>query len=387
MKIGYFVTNFPYPNKQKNYSYGGSSLAAYYLAKEMVKKGHEIHIFTTSVDKKDYIEYYDNLVIHRFGTNIKFLTSNISIGMFYKPLKIDLDIVHTHFDIIPGPFACLTYIKDKKVPLVITYHGDWNSDFGSIFRKLIVSLNNIIFVNKLLSCSNVIISPSKTYIQKSPYLKKYLNKISVIPNGVNGNDYNIKDSINECRLKIGLPINKKIILFLGSLSVYKGPEVLLNSMPQVIKNNINVKLVFAGDGAERTNLIELCEHLNIQNSVQFVGYVDDVLKPLYYKASDVFVLPSTMSTECFPLAILEAMATGKPIVASDIGGIPDALEDGYNGILVHPKNIEQLSSSILNILNNDQLRDDMGKNGLNLSKKYDWKIIADETEKIYNNLL
>ena len=104
-KIGYFITKFPYNQQIENYAYGGSSLAAYYLAIEMAKRGHEINIFTTSADSKDSIEKYENLIINRYGTIFRVLTSNISCGMLTKPEKHALDIVHEHFDIPHGPFA------------------------------------------------------------------------------------------------------------------------------------------------------------------------------------------------------------------------------------------------------------------------------------------
>lgn len=387
MKIGYFITKFPYSQSYENYAYGGASIAAYHLAIEMAKLGHEIIIFTTSLNSKESIEECKNLKIYRYGTNFKMLTSNISLGLFRKPLRYNVDIIHTHFDIPPGPFAGLTYAKKKDTPFAITYHGDWVDTYGGLSRRIGVTIHNKFFVHNLLSSANVIISPSKYYINNSPYLKRFKDKISVIPNGINLSDFSIPYSSRDCREKLGLPLDKKIILFLGYLAPYKGPDMLIKAMPQIIKRIPNVELIFAGKGVMRENLESLTENLNINKNVKFKGFISDDTKILYYKAADIFCLPSTMSTECYPLTILEAMACGTPIIASNIGGISDAINEGENGLLVEPRNPESLAEAIINLLENEDIRRKMRKNGQKKIKDNSWDCIAKETEKIYNKII
>ncbi|GAI37436.1 unnamed protein product, partial [marine sediment metagenome] len=111
MRIGYFITHFPYKDHVntnedfKQYHCGGAEIAAYCLAIEMKKRGHEIDVFTTSANSKYSIEKHENITIYRYGTDFRILTSNISFGMFRKPVKHDVDITHVHFDIAPGPLA------------------------------------------------------------------------------------------------------------------------------------------------------------------------------------------------------------------------------------------------------------------------------------------
>ena len=383
MKIGYFTTKFPYSQSFKDYPYGGASLAAYYLAIEMVKRDHEINISTTSVYSKDSIEKHENMTIYRYGTNFRVLTSNISFGMFRKPLKHDVDIAHTHFDIPPGPLAGLRYAKKKNVPLVVTYHGDWVGSYGRLIRRIGMAFHNKYLVDKLLSYANVIISPSECYINGSRFLKKYRDKIVVIPNGVNLGEFDIGYSKEECRKRLGLPLDKKILLFFGYLAPYKGPDVLVKAMTKIIKHVPDVELVFAGKGVMREELEMLSKDLGIEKNVRFAGFVDDDFKGLYYKAADIFCLASMMSTECYPLTILEAMACGVPIVASKIGGIPDAVEDGENGLLVQPRDSELLADAIIYLLKNEDVRDKMGKKGRKKVEDCSWENIAKETEKVY----
>jgi len=383
MRISYFVTKFPYNQQFENYAYGGSSLAAYFLTIEMKKRGHEIHIFTTSADSRDSIEKDGDMTIYRYGTNFRILTSNISFGIFRKPVKHRVDIIHTHFDIPPGPMAGLRYAKKKKVPLIVTYHGDWEASYGGLIRRIGVAFHNKYLVDKLLSYTDVIISPSKCYIDRSRFLGRYKDKIVVIPNGINLSDFDIPYSKEECRDKLGLPLDEKVVLFLGNLSPYKGPDVLVKAMPNVIRDVPNAKLIFAGRGMMKKELELLSNDLGIEENVRFVGFVDDNLKLFYYKAADIFVLPSTMKTECYPLAILEAMACSLPIVASNMGGIPDAVKSGDNGFLVPPKDSEALAEAIIYLLENEDIRERMGRNGRERVERYSWERIAKETERIY----
>ena len=393
MRIGYFITNFPYSDLVRNdkefdrYICGGAPFAAYYLAIEMAKRGHEIDVFTTSIDSKDSIEKHGNMTVYRYGTKFRVLTSNISFGMFSKPLKHDVNIAHSHFDIPPGPFASLKYAKKKDVPLVVTYHGDWEAGYGGLIRRMGVAFHNKYLVDKLLSYANIIISPSEYYINGSRFLKKYRDKIVVIPNGVNLGEFDIGYSKDECRKKLGLPLDKKILLFFGYLAPYKGPDVLANAMSKIIKHVPDAELVFAGKGVMRDELEMLSKDLGIEKNVRFAGFVDDDLKGLYYKAADIFCLPSMMETECYPLTILEAMACGVPIIASKIGGIPDAVKDGENGLLVPPKDSEKLADAIIYLLENKDVREKRGKNGREKVEGYSWERIAEETEKVYEKVI
>ena len=393
MKIGYFITNFPYSDLVRNdkefdrYICGGAPFAAYYLAFNMANRDHEIDVFTTSVDSKDSIEKHENVTIYRYGTNFRVLSSNISFGRFLKPIKHMVDIAHTHFDIPPGPLAGLRYAKKKNVPLVVTYHGDWVESYGGLIRRVGVTFHNKYLVDKLLSYADVIISPSGYYINGSRFLRKYLDKIVVIPNGVNLWEFDIGYSKEECKKKLGLPRDKKILLFFGYLAPYKGPDVLVNAMSKIIKHVPDTELVFAGKGVMRDELEMLSKNLGIEKNVRFAGFVDDDLKGLYYKAADIFCLPSMMSTECYPLTILEAMACGVPIVASKIGGIPDAVRGGVNGLLVQPRDCNALANAIIYLLENDDVREKMGKKGVEEIHDYSWERIAEETEKVYEMVL
>jgi len=389
MKISYFITHFPYKNKavDENYFVRGAETVADNLASVLAQKGHEISIFTTSASSKDEVEEYNGIKVYRYGTNFRVASGIFSWGLIKHPIKYPSDLVHVHISVPMGDIAGLRYAKKKKVPLVVTYHGDLQEDMGGFVRRMSVYSYNKYFLDKILSYAEAIISPSEYYIDESRFLEKYRDKIIVIPNGVNIDNFDVPYSKEECREMLNLPPEDRIILFLGTLGPHKGPDVLIKAMSKIIKHVPDVELVFAGKGVMRDELEMLSKDLGIEKNVRFVGFVDDDLKGSYYKAADVFVLPSTMSTESFGIVNLEAMACSVPIVASKIGGIPDVVKDGENGLLVQPRNSDALADAIIYLLENEDIREKMGKNGREKVGDYSWKRIAEETEKVYYEVL
>jgi glycosyltransferase involved in cell wall biosynthesis len=353
---------------------------------ETVKK-NEVNVFTTSINSKYSFEEYGGMDVHRYGTKFRIDAGNISFGLFTKPMSYDADIVHAHFSTPPGEIAGAMCAKKKNVPFVLTYHGDWQESFGGFIRRTALSVYNRYLLDKLLSRADVIISPSEHYIDESRFLGKYRDKISVIPNGIEIEDFDISLSKEECKEKLGLPPNKNMILFVGNLTPYKGPDVLVKAMPMIIEEVPDAELMFVGGGKMRTDMEELSKKLGVENYIKFAGFVEERLKPLYYRAADVFCLPSTMSTESFGIVNLEAMACGVPIVASKIGGIPDVVKDGENGLLVPPKDPEVLADAIIYLLENRDVSEKMGKNAKKKVEDYSWTKITKATELLYEMVI
>ena len=392
MKIGYFITHFPYEDcfddneYFKRYHHAGAEIAAYPLTFAMAQRGHEIDVFTMSIDSKDSFDKHDGVNIHRYGTRLRIEKANLSLKIFQKPLDSQVDIIHAHFSTPPAELAALKYVKRKDVPLILTYHGDAQESFGSLIRRTVLSFYNKYLLDKVLLGADIIIAPSEYYIKESRFLGKYKDKIVVIPNGVNIEEFDLSYSKEECRERLGLSVNGTIILFVGSLAPYKGPDILIRAMTRVIKEVPDIKLVFVGSGKIRNELEGLADKLGIENYVKFTGFIGDIFKKaLYYRAADVFVLPSY--SESFGIVNLEAMACGVPIVASKIGGIPDVVKDGENGLLVPPKDERALADAIIYLLENDDIREKMGKNGRKKAEGYSWEKIAEETEEVYLSLM
>jgi glycosyltransferase involved in cell wall biosynthesis len=393
MRIGYFVGHFPYPNLVnthdyiKKYAHGGTEIAAYNLAVNMANRGNLVDVFTTSIDSKSSVELYPNMKIHRHGTSMKIASANPSIKLIYNPLNYDVDIVHAHSPIPYSDLPALLYSKRKKLPFILTYQFDGVETGGSFARNAGVSLYNKLFIHRVLDAADAIIATTKSYAKESPFLRNYLDKIVIIPNGINIGEVTTPLTKEKSREILGLPQNSEIILFFGSLVEYKGPDILLKAFKLVKKNVPSAKLIFAGRGHMDNQLKESAKQMNISEDVIFTGFVEDNLKPLYYKAADIFCLPSTTLAESFGIVNLEAMAAGIPIVSSDLGGIPDIVKNGENGLLAQPYDIEMVAEKLLILLKDEDIRRKMGADGKNKVKDYSWKEVASKTEQLYKTMI
>ncbi|MEM2144384.1 MAG: glycosyltransferase family 4 protein [Candidatus Jordarchaeaceae archaeon] len=380
MHIGQFVSMFPSQGEEVY----GAGRAAYFLCKYLSKKGHSVHVFVPS--KRCFVEKEHNLSIHFYDSLFKIGVMNFSYKLLFDPLNYSLDIIHVHNDTPISVIAGLRYAIKKRKPLVVTWHGDWISNYGNIVRRMGVYLSNKFIVKKLLSKASIIVTPSIHYVQESKFLMDYAERLVEIPNGIELQEFNIPYSKNECKKILGIDESKNIVLFVGGIYPLKGPHVLLKAIPEIAKQNKNVLFIFVGGGDIRRYEI-LAKSLGIQEYVKFTGYIKEGQKHLYYKASDIFVLPSIETFESFGIVNLEAMSSGIPIVASKIGGIPDVVKNGENGLLVPPKDHDALADAIIYLLNNEDVREKMGRKGKERVKDYSWDKIAEKYEEVYRGLI
>lgn len=392
MKVGYFTARFPYKNPVTGEVIrvshdGGVENVVYNLVVQMIKRGHEVIVFTTSSDSRNYVEDYGKMKVYRFGHKFKIGQAPISLALLYKPLffKGELDIIHSHLGNLPAPIGACIYSIVRKKKLITTYHEDYVGRFGSVLRRFGVFIFDFLIADCLLYFSDVVLTPSKYYIQKSKHLKCISCKVKPIYNGINLDDFNILYSKEEAKNRLNLPVNKKIILFVGSLTPRKAPDVLLNAMKIILDKFSNSYLIFVGDGYLKNELENKAAELGISQHVNFSGFVDEKLKPLYYHSADIFVLPSF--SEGFGIVLLEASACGLPLVVSNLEVFNSVVIDGYNGLFTKTGDKENLADKIISLLENDDLRLQMSKNVLKNVKKFSWKSVSDETEKVYLSLI
>lgn len=211
-------------------------------------------------------------------------------------------------------------------------------------------------------------------------------KITVIPNGINikkfkpGNQFTL-------RRKLNLPKNKKILLFIGWLIPRKGCDYLLKAMPEVIKQNKNLKLIIIGEGILENQLKNLAKELQITDYVDFIGKKSPDEIPLWMNAADIFVLPSL--SEGKPNVVGEAMASGLPVIATSVNGTPDFIENNKNGFLIPAKDSLVLAEKINLLLKNTALRNRFVKNSRIsiLKNNLTWQTCANKYTGIYKKVL
>jgi glycosyltransferase involved in cell wall biosynthesis len=347
--------------------------------------GHHANIFASSIDRNDHKYNYNGIEINQYGSVLGYRSESVSPGILRKPLEYDLDIIHVHSGISLSVIAGYRYAIKKSKPLVITWHGDSLREYGrygglvggsaAFFYKKYIA-------DKVLSRADIIISPSKYYINKSKFINKYVEKIAVIPNGIDLNRFQLSISKEECKRQLKFN-GKDVILFMGGLYQLKGPDVLLKAIAHVVKFRKDVLFIFAGTG-EYDKYINLSHKLGIEKYVKFIGYVTND-KAIYYNCSDIFVLPSY--EEMFPIVLLEASASGLPLVVSDLNSLQCIVEDNYNGIFFKTGNENELANAILYLLDNEKIRRTLGENAKNLVKRYSWRNISNLTIDTYNLLI
>jgi glycosyltransferase involved in cell wall biosynthesis len=392
MRIGYFTTLFPYPKsftdpEQYNlYPVGGAENWAYHLAHQMAKLGHDVVVFTTSVDSKNHLEKEDGIKVYRYGTNIKIEKARFSVDLLFKPLQHDIDIAHLHFSLPPGNLAGILYAWMKRKPLGVTYHGDAMPGYGKLIRRIGLGLQDKFIVPAILSRARLITSYSIDYISVSHILPKYSEKIIAVPAGINADNFRVPYSREECREKLSLNKDEKIILFVGALINYKSPGLLIQAMPAIIKKEPDAKLVLVGDGPLRGELETLANNLHLSHAVNFVGAIPYNVTPLYYNSSDIFVLPSTGNTESFGIVLLEAASAGLPIVVSSLDTFRSFIRDGYNGMIAKLGDIDSLAETINRLLSDPALRQEIGENARVSVREYSWENIATMMDKLYGKI-
>jgi len=182
--------------------------------------------------------------------------------------------------------------------------------------------------------------------------------------------------------------SEKLTLFApGRIYDYKGFDVIVKSISPVVKNNKNIKLIVAGDGPYLKELIRLINNLNLSKYVELIGKVSyNKVKELCF-SSDI-ILSLSIHPEPFSRVPLEAMVAGKPIIATNVGGTPEAVEDGVNGILVPPNNPEKTAEAIIRLVEDKKLREEMGKNGRKIvNEKFNPDKLTDKTIKLYEEVI
>ena len=188
-------------------------------------------------------------------------------------------------------------------------------------------------------------------------------------------------SICAARKKLGLPLNKNLLLSVGGLVDVKGHTYLVDAMRIVLKKRNDVILVIVGSGSLKERLQKKAKELGLNGKILFVGGKRHNEIPTWMNASDLFVLPSL--SEGFPTVIPEAMACGKPVVGTKVGGVPEIITNQEVGLLVNPKDPEKLALAIVDALNKTWSSEAI----LNHAKQYSWNTLVPRIISVYKEVL
>ena len=363
MKIAILVGGLP-PERL-----GGTEVATHNIARHLAKRGHDVHIITFLDGGLPKESMEQGFYVHRIRfPKVRFVGGillRVKVLLVLK--KFNPDVIHAQ-NIGNGIFGFWAK-KFLRRPYVVWGQGSdvyvaWQ------FKKQISKL--------VLPSADAVIALTED--MRGEMQKLCNREIFVIPNGI---DLERFENLSRAKARSELQIKEteKIILFVGTLRAVKGVKYLIQAMSIMGQNSINARLILVGNGEERQSLQGLTKELDLEEDVTFVGKVPNEEIPQYMIASDVFVLPSL--SESFGIVNLEAMACGLPIVATKVGGLPEIIEEGKNGFLVEPKNLEQIAEKVRLLLGDDELRRRISENNKTRVKEYSWESVVDRLEWVY----
>ena len=347
---------------------GGGQKNAWEISKIIASYGHGVDIITRNNGKTN-ITKSKNLKVYQLGKSTKIGDTIAQIKFCFQAMlfimKNDYDVVHAHA-FWPG-FTLLATKIFKRIPTVFTVHGtSINSNLKGIIPKIIEA----ILLTKIPYTYEITVSRD---ILEIPNVNK---NISYIPNAV---DFKEFEKIR------GQKKNKLQILFVGRLHPQKNVLKLIEAFNKVKKEKIYPKLVIAGNGPQKNEIMDKLKKLNLQKDVKILGEIKGTDLINLYKSSTLFILPSLYEGQ--PLSLLEAFASKLPPIVSAVGDNPYLVKNGVNGFIIrNPNNVDDIKSAIINALNSKKL-DKMADYNYNFVKNnFSWQKSANLTIDVYKKI-
>ena len=391
MKIAIITSTFP-PYK------GGMGNSAYEIAK-ILGAGNEVAVFTTFCHSKrgtseesvmKSVELDSSPTVQNDKIKIEYIKPTWQIGngavllKLWKRLK-DFDAIYLHYPFY-GTAEIVWFYKllHPGQKLIIHFHMDtpnlaWHLKILSWPLKFVK--------NNLMKQADKIISASLDYVAHSSIRdiwKKYPEKFVEIPFGVYLNKFHVLPhdipELQNLRKKYGIGEKDRVVMFLGGLDEahrFKGVDILLRATHNAQRITHNTKILICGDGDKRMDYEDLAKELKIEKQVIFAGRISDEELVLHYNLADIFVLPSIDKSEAFGMVLVEAMACGVPVMASNLPGVRSVFENGVQGYTVAPNSERHLRAKLEEYLKYPQRRWKMGRAARELvEKRYDWEKIS-----------
>lgn len=353
------------------------------VAKRVLRLGHHVIVVSREIKLKS-----KGIPMRE----INFVGDRVScLGNFVFPFRClslikGFDIVHTQYH--PGVFVGNLANKVLGKPHVFTYHGFAPVRIWRNPRQRLKMIDHRIgtFFALRLGVDRVIAVSHYLRNELTNNYKIERGLIKVIYNGIDVERFNPNIRGDEIRKRYGL-MDKPVVLYLGRLAPYKGMQFLMRAIPQILREMPNTKFLIGGSMRyDMLNLRGMAKDLDVKSSVIFTGFVPSRLVPKLYACCNVFCYPSLW--EGFGLTPGEAQASGKPVVAFNTCAIPEVVENGRSGLLVEPRNHNQLASAIVSLLKDEELRVKMGLEARRrVLRLFSWDKAVEQTLKVYEEVL
>ena len=298
--------------------------------------------------------------------------------------KYRYDLIHA-FWLLPNGFIGAIVSKLCRIPLIVALRGS----------DIFISKQNLVFrfmARWTLKNATNVTSVTPAFF---PDLKDFgvpAGKMHLIPNGSHPRLFPAPShsELVELRQHLSIPDNNLVIFALGRVLLKKGFDILIQALSLVIEKVPHVTLVIGGDGTDLNRLKKLAQELGVSHYIRFTGTINRDKVPDYFHLCDLFTLPAVFdpkgNVDGCPNVILEAMACGKPVVASGISGIPIIVKDGETGILVQEKNVKALTAALVTLLTDERKRDQYGVSGRNrILNELTWNKVIEQIKDVYEN--
>ena len=399
-----FFTQLFYPSL-----YGGGEYLFFLIAKELVKRGHSVHVIAQRLTGTSEFEQVEGINIHRVGseitysgtlpptivTNLRYLTSAVKKGRsIIKENRRNgtrkIDIIHSN-TYVP---ALSGYLCSKLcgLPHIITFHDVYQASDKKFWKKnwRATQHTNVPFYTSSLSriVERIVLrlNPALFHTVSEMSKEDLLNfgvkpdKIMVIPNGIDSSSY------QQYSTEGGTNISsvEQNAVFVGRLVFYKNIQTVIRAFRKVIAVIPNAKLIIIGDGLFKEELLK--EASPIKENVIFTQRISHEDKLKRIEESSFMVFPSLI--EGFGIAIIEAFACKKPVLASDIRPMSDIVKDNHSGFLISPFDEEEWANKMIYLFSNTKQQKRMGENAYHeFQRKYEIDTIIKEYQKLYERVI
>ncbi len=370
-----------------------------------LKEKYNIILLTSHFENTKQIDKLDGLTIHRYRyapdkleklvynggitTNLKsspwkwLLVPPFLIAQFLSLIKLlklyPIKLIHAHWIIPQGVIALLALKSTKSfsIPLLCTSHGGdlfgLQDRFSKKVKKWVMkNSQSITVVSKSMFHYATTISPES------------INKLHIIPMGT--------DFKNQFKINLDIHRKENQLLFAGRLVEKKGVATLIKAMAKVLDQFPETKLTIAGDGPEKTSLMQLATDINLKRAIHFIGQQDHQSLSVLYSTATISVFPFQKAKngdiEGLGLVLLEAMGCGCPVIAGDVPAIHDVIQNNKTGIISEQRNSNMLADKIISLLSCPTKREELAQNGrIHAVNNFSWEISGKRYIEVVESLI
>lgn len=363
---------------------GGAELFAHEIAARLVRDGHQVDVFAQKQDEnRPGFEVFEGVPVHRMARRATGTRSVFPLWMVWQVTahhhRLPYDIIHSVGETMPGLAGALSKELTHRPFLVTIQGGILQRGFTSHWRDGLARR----WVGGCLRRANRVHAISRTLAAAAEDLGA--SQVVVIPNGVDEALFRPFDKV-KLRAEHGILPRQKVVVTVCRLIPRKGVKYALQAAALVARDIPDLRMIVIGEGPQRTELERLISELQIEDRVDLKGWVQHDRLPEYLSLADVFV--STPDFEGLGIVFIEALACGVPTIGSNVGGIPDIIQDGHNGVLVAPGDVPALARALTRVLGDEALCHRFGQEGQNTVRaRFRWESVYQQVTALYTELL